>query len=85
MVVPNVATAAPYSGVVDELTIRRVPARTITLPEILLVSDGHHEVRVSASILANGGDRKVQLVAQFALDRWAAECRDGKCGVHRNA
>jgi len=43
-----------------------------------------HEVRVSESMFKKHGDDQAMATARFALERWAAECREGKCGVHRN-
>lgn len=56
----------------------------MALPAVVLVSDGMHEVRVSESMFKKHGDDQAMATARFALERWAAECREGKCGVHRN-
>jgi len=79
-----VANEIPYSGVVDELTIRRIPGRTVRLPGSCLVSDGLHEVHVSEHIFNMHGEEQALATARLALGRWAAECEAGKCGVHRS-
>ena len=69
---------------VDDLQTRRIPGRTVTLPAVIVVSDGEHEVRVTETLFNEHGEERAMATARLALARWAAECRDGKCGVHRN-
>jgi hypothetical protein len=42
-----------------------------------------HEVSVSEVLINERGEAQAMATARLALDRWAAECRDGKCGIHR--
>lgn len=69
----------------DELQVKRIQGRVVKLPETYLVSDGAHEVRISASLWNKNGEARALDYARLALDRWAIECRDGKCVIHREA
>jgi hypothetical protein len=68
----------------DDLQTRRIPGRTVALPAVVLVSDGMHEVRVSELVFNEHGEDRAMATARLALERWAAECRGGKCGIHRS-